>query len=166
MTKVSDILKIAGLDASYESIALKALKNSSEYKNKISYGGITGYPVIDGDPNVIASFIKNEIDKKNKNQKYYDIIGSDNVDQTDYEKLLESIPEGNSIYEYKTIIIKDSDVLGIVDAEGIERTLNRYALEGWRLRAAITNEIGHNRAVIANATINNTILILERLVVK
>jgi len=48
----------------------------------------------------------------------------------------------------------------------IELTLNKYALEGWRLKAAITNEVGHNHAVVVNATINNTVLILERLVTK
>lgn len=72
----------------------------------------------------------------------------------------------NSLFNIATVIIKDSEFLGTVDAELIENTLNKYALEGWRLKAAVTNEIGHNRAVVVNATINNTVLILERLVTK
>ena len=53
-----------------------------------------------------------------------------------------------------------------MDVEKIELTLCKFALEGWRLKAAITNEAGHNRAVVVNATINNTVLIFERLVTK
>lgn len=86
--------------------------------------------------------------------------------RSEIETLKSNISLGSQYYEYKTIVIKDSEYLGTVNAEKIELTLCKLALEGWRLKAAITNEAGHNKAVVVNATINNTILILERLVTK
>lgn len=57
------------------------------------------------------------------------------------EKLKHELPSGAQYYEYKTIIIQDSAFLGNTDAELIELTLNKYAMNGWRLKAAVTNEL-------------------------
>ena len=86
--------------------------------------------------------------------------------RTDIKSKKERLSIGEQYYEYKTVVVQDSAVLGKTDVEMIDLTLNKYAVEGWRLKAAITNEMGHNRAVVVNATINNTILIFERLVTK
>lgn len=39
---------------------------------------------------------------------------------------------------------------------------NNYAIRGWHLHSAFTNEVGKNAALGINATINQTILIFER----
>lgn len=74
-------------------------------------------------------------------------------------------------YEYKTISLVDDDGGGF-SADTLTTYLNEFALEGWRLVSAYTNELGHNSssssfAGIAsgtNSTVDQHILIMERFI--
>lgn len=68
----------------------------------------------------------------------------------------------NPMYEYKVETVMDSIVLGKFEHEKIQRIINNYAIRGWHLHSAFTNEVGKNAALGINATINQTILIFER----
>lgn len=68
----------------------------------------------------------------------------------------------NSMYEYKIETVMDSAVLGKFDQDNTQHIINNYAMNGWRLHTAFTNEVGKNAALGINATINQTILIFER----
>lgn len=86
---------------------------------------------------------------------------------------LEEIAKLNDIYEYKVVTIQD-DYDGNISGKRIQDTLNDYASLGWRLKSAITNELGKNEFGVAvtgvgsgtNATIDNTVLIFERRILK
>lgn len=75
----------------------------------------------------------------------------------------------NDLYEYEVVSITD-DVTGAIDVKRLSAILKIYAIEGWRLKTTITNEIGKNSVGVAfgsvgsgtNATIDQTILIFER----
>ena len=56
----------------------------------------------------------------------------------------------------------DSAVLGKFDQDKVQHLINNYAMNGWRLHSAFTNEVGKNAALGINATINQTVLIFER----
>lgn len=68
----------------------------------------------------------------------------------------------NPLYEYKIETVMDSAVLGKFDQDKVQHLINNYAMNGWRLHSAFTNEVGKNAALGINATINQTILIFER----
>lgn len=68
----------------------------------------------------------------------------------------------NPLYEYKIETVMDSAVLGKFDQDKVQHLINNYAINGWRLHSAFTNEVGKNAALGINATINQTILIFER----
>lgn len=68
----------------------------------------------------------------------------------------------NSMYEYKIETVMDSAVLGKFDQDNTQHIINNYAMNGWRLHTAFTNEVVKNAALGINATINQTILIFER----
>lgn len=70
--------------------------------------------------------------------------------------------EKNPIYEYRVETVADSPVLGIFDKNDVQKILREYAISGWKLHSAFTNEIGKNAALGINATINQTVLIFER----
>lgn len=75
----------------------------------------------------------------------------------------------NPNYEYESVVINDLTT-GEIDSEKLQKTLERYALNGWRLHSVFTNEVGKNSGssftsflgVSINATIDQTILIFER----
>lgn len=75
----------------------------------------------------------------------------------------------DSYYEYTSLTIVD-DYSGSFDIEHTISKINELALEGWRLKATITNEIGKNSSQFGvggfssgtNATIEQTTFILER----
>ena len=75
----------------------------------------------------------------------------------------------NSEYEYKTVVINDL-ITGEINSEKLQKTLERYALNGWRLHSVFTNEVGRNsggsftsfQGVSINAAIVQTIFIFER----
>lgn len=75
----------------------------------------------------------------------------------------------NSEYEYETVVINDL-ITGEIDSDKLQKTLESYALNGWRLHSVFTNEVGKNSGssftsflgVSINATIDQTILIFER----
>ena len=70
----------------------------------------------------------------------------------------------NAMYEYKVETVMDSAVLGKFDKDKVQQTLRDYAVNGWKLHSAFTNEVGKNAALGINATINQTVLIFERCV--
>ena len=75
----------------------------------------------------------------------------------------------NSEYEYKTVVINDL-ITGEINSEKLQKTLESYALNGWRLHSVFTNEVGRNsggsftsfQGVSINAAIVQTIFIFER----
>lgn len=162
--KISEIISHWGWTNVYPSIVTDWFKESKYGSSMVS--GLTG-TTIEGDPEEIYAYAKKRYNERFKIAEEYTSVTEPNTalkSSIDIKK--KSLPNGVQYYEYKTIIVKDSEVLGTVDSERIELLLNSLALDGWRLKAALTNEAGHNRAVVVNATINNTILILERLVTK
>lgn len=73
--------------------------------------------------------------------------------------------------EYKILKIADSRS-GFLNEELLEEKLNYYALEGWRVKTAYTNELGKNShssgiggiSAGINSTCDEHIIILERIV--
>ena len=74
-------------------------------------------------------------------------------------------------YEYTTLSLIDNDG-GELTPYQVTQLLNDYALDGWKLATAYTNELGHNStsggfggiSSGTNSTIDQHILILERFV--
>ena len=81
---------------------------------------------------------------------------------------LESIIEGNDLYEYDVVTVTDHN--GRTDISSLKKTLIRYSVQGWRLKSAFTNEIGANMigtgivgvGVGSNTTSDEVVLIFER----
>ena len=159
--KVIEAAHVSGLS---KVRAINILKSSEHYRNCVIGNGNT----VDGDKDELARYLRQVFYEENseKNDEVPEPLNNNQRLRNEIEKLKQELPSGSSYYEYKTIIIQDSPILGTTDADNIELTLIRYALKGWRLKAAISSEVGHNKAVVVNATINNTILILERLTTK
>lgn len=84
------------------------------------------------------------------------------------EKIEQQIKR-NPKYEYKIITIDDTSS-GSIDSARIQKILNQYSEEGWKLHSAFTNELGKNSSSTSighmgsgtNATIDQTVLIFER----
>ena len=72
-------------------------------------------------------------------------------------------------YEYTVDAVQD-EWKGGADLSKLQEFLNKRAREGWRLVTAITNELGKNAMSVSgfgvNATLDQTVLIFERPVVK
>lgn len=75
----------------------------------------------------------------------------------------------NPLFEYQIVVINDlSD--GQIDDYNIQKTLNEWSENGWRLHSIFTNELGKTSSSISivgfgagiNATIGQTDLIFER----
>lgn len=83
----------------------------------------------------------------------------------------EKILTNNNLYEYKVITVMDLDT-GVCNEAKISQILSTYANEGWRLHTIYTNEIGKTQRPQAlaigsvNATIGQTIIVLERIISK
>ena len=81
---------------------------------------------------------------------------------------LESIIEGNDLYEYDVVTVTDRN--GRTNISNLKKTLMRYSVQGWRLKTAFTNEIGTNMigtaivgvGVGSNSTSDEVVLIFER----
>lgn len=75
----------------------------------------------------------------------------------------------NPLYEYDVVVINDLSN-GQVDDEKIQRILNEWAENGWKLHSIFTNEIGKSSMSTSiagfgsgiNATIDQTVLVFER----
>ena len=107
----------------------------------------------DSDRDTIVDFIKSNYDQTDYVQdKGIDSLGARQA--IDYLK--SKLVSGDEYYEYKTVVLRDSVVQSKIETEYIDNTLNKYALEGWRLKAVTRQEIGANW---------NTVLFLERVVV-
>lgn len=71
-------------------------------------------------------------------------------------------------YEYKAVSVLDEN--GLSNIKRLEEVLNSMGMEGWRLRAATTNELGKNAIGLGieglgfgvNSTVDETILYFER----
>ena len=82
-----------------------------------------------------------------------------------------AVEKAGGYWEYKVVTLYDSDS-GSIDAMRLEGTINDLGKEGWRLRCAFTNELGHNTNTAGvggissgtNATIDQNVLIFERFV--
>lgn len=70
--------------------------------------------------------------------------------------------------EYKAISVFDEK--GMVNADNLTDIMNLMGLEGWRLKTAVTNEVGKNASSVGingisvgtNSTVDQTVLIFER----
>ena len=77
----------------------------------------------------------------------------------------------NDSYEYKIERVTDNSD-GTSDIDQIKHIIERYSNKGWRLHTIYSNEIGKESLVAGiggfkggtNATINETIIVLERLI--
>lgn len=77
----------------------------------------------------------------------------------------------NGYYEYLAVSLLDDDGGSLTPAQ-ITRLLNAYAMDGWKLVSAYSNELGHKStsggiagfSAGVNSTIDQHILILERFV--
>lgn len=87
------------------------------------------------------------------------------------KKLIDTIMQlSNMTKEYKILEFIDNET-GLLNIQNIESTLNEYAKDGWYIKSITTNEIGKNSKSIGisgisgaiNSTIDQTIIILERL---
>jgi len=84
-------------------------------------------------------------------------------------KLRENGYEG--YYKYTTLSLIDSDG-GYLSPEQITQLLNDYALDGWHLVSAYTNELGHKStsggiggfSTGTNSTVDQHILIMEKFI--
>ncbi len=73
--------------------------------------------------------------------------------------------------EYKVLTVSDAGS-GVLDVFSLEESLNKYALEGWRVKTSYTNELGKNSNMVGfggfststNSTIDEHIIILERVI--
>ena len=71
-------------------------------------------------------------------------------------------------YEYKAISVFDQN--GVANVDRLTETMNHMALQGWRLRTVVTNEVGKEAISIGiggfgggvNSTVDQTVLIFER----
>lgn len=90
-----------------------------------------------------------------------------------FEKRINSLKSRGyeGYYEYTTLSLVDDDGGGLTPAQ-VTQLLNDYALDGWKLVSAYTNELGHNSSSSrfmgvssgTNSTVDQHILILERFV--
>ena len=111
-----------------------------------------------------------KLEEETKRKEYEKNI-REREEQAEKEKLdfVQKLP----LYEYATEIIMDNRSGGI-NQSSLNYTLEKYAKEGWRLHTALTNEAGKNTSssgyggvsVGTNATIDQTILIFERMISK
>lgn len=115
--------------------------------------------------------IEKEREERESKRKEYEKNIREREEQAKKEKLdfVQKLP----LYEYATEIIMDNRSGGI-NQSSLNYTLEKYAKEGWRLHTALTNEAGKNTSSIGyggvsvgtNATIDQTILIFERMISK
>ena len=108
-----------------------------------------------------------EAEKQEKEQRKKEIERLKNIRNNKIKTLTQNGVD--SYYEYTSLTIVD-DYSGSFDIEHTISKINELALEGWRLKATITNEIGKNSSQFGvggfssgtNATIEQTTFILER----
>ncbi len=73
----------------------------------------------------------------------------------------------NPLFEYKTVVVNDNTD-GTINGSELQKMLDLYATNGWRLHSAFTNELGKSIGPGGplksnlNATLDQTILIFER----
>lgn len=85
------------------------------------------------------------------------------------ERIYSEMIKINDLYEYKVATIKDCRS-GALDAQILEKTLQEYSIQGWRVKDIFSNELGHRSSSISmngmqygtNATVDMTYIIFER----
>lgn len=75
----------------------------------------------------------------------------------------------NPLFEYQVVVVNDLPD-GQADDDGIQKALNEWSWQGWKLHTIFTNEIGKSSTATSiigfgfgiNATIEQTVLVFER----
>ena len=97
---------------------------------------------------------------------YTDIKGLSKEDYVKAAKTRFEQYRRNPLYEYKVEVVQESGLTGAFKKADIQNVLAVYALDGWRLHTAVTNELGKMvlsaAGVGTNATVDQMILIFER----
>ena len=81
------------------------------------------------------------------------------------QNLKPSLYRLNNEYEYYVVTVNDLST-GEADTNTINYTLSEYAKKGWRLHTIYTNELGKDKNYSTNATIDQTVIVFERIVYK
>lgn len=120
----------------------------------------------------VEETIKAQI-REEKEQKEREIKQKLEKTKKEKEILIKRLKENglDEYCEYKVLKIADSRK-GFIDEGSLEKNLNYYALEGWRVKTAYTNELGKNSHSVGiggistgtNSTCDEHIIILERIV--
>lgn len=116
---------------------------------------------------IIALKCAEETERQEKEQRKKEIERRKSIKNNKIKTLAQN--GYDSYYEYTSLTIVD-DYSGSFDIDRTISKINELALEGWRLKATITNEIGKNSSRFGvggfssgtNATIEQTTFILER----
>ena len=112
----------------------------------------------------LDSIIEKKASHESMSEERFTELVEDRNDHYD----LESIIEGNDLYEYDVVTVTDRN--GRTNISNLKKTLMRYSVQGWRLKTAFTNEIGTNMigtaivgvGVGSNSTSDEVVLIFER----
>lgn len=118
----------------------------------------------------IALKCADEFEKQEKEQQKREIERLKSIKNDKIKTLAQNGLD--SYYEYTSLTIQD-DYSGSVDIDPVISKINELALEGWRLKTTITNEMGKNSHQIrvgsfssgTNATIEQITFILERKII-
>lgn len=172
--RISDIIKSGGYADNDVQNILFCLRKSGKYNDKIKTTAFKG-AMVEGDLDEILSDIKPLMEETKKKiadteaqkakkeaaekARVEESKASNDELLSAIESLKANLSDGTKFYEYKTIAFNENYAL---DAERIELILCKYALEGWRLKVALTSETTAFAATIGT----KAVLILERLVVK
>ena len=108
-------------------------------------------------------------ERNNQRQKENEKVLIDQTRLAELPKIREHQLLKNPLYEYKVEVVNDNSD-GTTPDENIQRLLNHYSSQGWRLHSISINEVGKSAsgAIIGflgmniNATMDQTVLIFER----
>ena len=110
----------------------------------------------------VYTYVYPEIEKQNKKRELLEIENT---------KQKAAIEKAGGYWEYKILSLYDNST-GSLEIASLEGTINDLGKEGWHLRCAFTNELGHNSnsggimglSVGTNATIDQNVLVFERFI--
>ncbi len=153
--------------------------------NVMKYISDKGLPYTQESINLVAKMFQvngnkliNRTSQKIEHNKLEDVDDEliDNYLHVQIAKILGDIKmnlNGQKTMDYAVDVIRDHQN-GSTDLDGIKRSLNYHSKEGWRLKTIFTNELGHSAQSLSikgigsgvNATINEVVLIYERIIVE
>lgn len=90
----------------------------------------------------ITSKLDQIIEKNTSNDSMTEDKFTELLEERNNDYNLDSILECNDLYEYDVVTVHDSQ--GRTDTNNLKKTLIRYSVQGWRLKAVFANEIGSN----------------------